>query len=290
MTTAGAKGGRPLRGRAALGYARPSTYEELRAVLSSGTVHFPKRLRQVAIFLWQHPGEVALGTTGEVAAQAGVQPSTLVRFAQSFGFAGFSEFQELFKEHVKGSLPEARAAGRGGVGEGGVPIPDKRFIDGLVEASQKSLARIGERFDAAAFERMSEILAGADLIHVIGSKRAFPVTAYVSLALSQQGVRNVLVDNVGSTAFDQVGCIRPGDAVLAVSFSPYNSITPELVAAARQRRAAIASITDSTFSPLIPMSDAFVEVIESDFAGFRSLAATLAVGMALVRSVVARGA
>ena len=84
---------------------------------------------------------------------------------------------------------------------------------------------------------MVALLAAADLIYVIGSKRAFPVTAYVSLTLSQQGVRNVLVDNVGSTAFDQVGCIGARDAVLAVSFSPYNSITPDLVAVgARARR------------------------------------------------------
>ena len=87
------------------------TYEELRAVLSSGTIHFPKRLRQVAIFLWQHPGDVALGTIVQVAEQAGVQPSTLVRFAQIFGYAGFSDFQGLFKEHVKGPGPTA-AGGR----------------------------------------------------------------------------------------------------------------------------------------------------------------------------------
>lgn len=282
----GAGGQAGSRAHAALGYARPRTYEELRAVLSSGTVHFPKRLRQVAIFLWQHPGEVALGTSSEVAAQAGVQPSTLVRFAQSFGFAGFSEFQDLFKEHIKGSWPEAR----GGADRRPETSTDLRFIDGLVAASQQSLARIGEGFDGGAFERMADLLAGADLIYVIGSKRAFPVTAYVSLTLSQQGVRNVLVDNVGSNAFDQVGCVRGADAVLAVSFSPYNSITPELVAAARERTERIAAITDSTFSPLVALSEAHVEVVESDFAGFRSLAATLAVGMALVHAVAVRRA
>jgi DNA-binding MurR/RpiR family transcriptional regulator len=275
------------RGRAALGYSRPRTYEELRAVLSSGTIHFPKRLRQVAIFLWQHPGEVALGTISEVAAQAGVQPSTLVRFAQTFGFAGFSEFQDLFKEHIKGSWPEGRTR-NGGAARLPEASADLRFMEGLVAASQASLARIAGAFDLDRFERMTELMAAADLIYVIGSKRAFPVTAYVSLTLSQQGVRNVLVDNVGSTAFDQVGIVGPGDAVLAVSFSPYKSNTPELVAAAREREAKIVSITDSTFSPLVRLSDASIEVIESDFAGFRSLAATLAVGMALVHAVVAR--
>lgn len=275
------------KGGAALGYARPRTYEELRAVLSSGTVHFPKRLRQVAIFLWQHPGDVALGTISSVATQAGVQPSTLVRFAKTFGFAGFSDFQEIFKEHVKGSWPEGRERNGRSRGRPTGTNPNTHFVNGLVAASQASLGRIEAGFDLGAFERIVAIMAAADLIYVIGSKRAFPVTAYVSLALSQQGVRNVLIDNVGSTAFDQIGCLGERDAVLAVSFSPYNSITPELVAAARERSASIVSITDSTFSPLVKLSDAWIEVIESDFAGFRSLAATLAVGMGLVNGVVA---
>ncbi|MDW6023758.1 MurR/RpiR family transcriptional regulator [Mesorhizobium sp. BAC0120] len=275
------------RGEAALGYAKPRTYEDLRAVLSSGTLHFPKRLRQVAIFLWQHPKDVALGTISQVAEQAGVQPSTLVRFAKIFGFGGFSDFQEIFKEHIKGSWPDAKS--RNGLQRNGTPAPPNlHFVHGLVRASQASLGRIGDSFDIESFERMIGVLAEADLIYVIGSKRAFPVTAYVSLALSQQGVRNVLIDNVGSTALDQVSCVGAKDAVLAVSFSPYNSITPDLVAAARERNARIVSITDSMFSPLVKLSDTWVEVIESDFAGFRSLAATLAVGMALVHGIAAR--
>ncbi|BCH01174.1 sugar isomerase (SIS) [Mesorhizobium sp. 131-2-5] len=275
------KRGRSL---AALGYIKPQTYEELRAVLSSGTVHFPKRLRQVAIFMWQHPSDVALGTIAQVAAQAGVQPSTLVRFAQIFGYSGFSDFQGLFKEHVKGSWPEARGEPRAEVEHNAA----MHFLRGMVGASQASLGRIETGFDVESFEKMVTLLAAAELIYVIGSKRAFPVTAYLSLTLSQQGVRNVLVDNVGSSALDQVGCIGGRDAVLAVSFSPYNSITPDLVAVAHERKARIVTITDSTFSPLIALSDSWLEVVESDFAGFRSLAASLAVGMALVQGVAAK--
>ncbi|MBZ9865928.1 MurR/RpiR family transcriptional regulator [Mesorhizobium sp. CA15] len=275
------KQGRSL---AALGYTKPQTYEELRAVLASGTVHFPKRLRQVAIFLWQHPSEVALGTIAQVADQAGVQPSTLVRFAQIFGYSGFSDFQLLFKDRMKGSWPDTQ----GGQDKAAEPNANLHFLNGMIGACQTSLGRIGNDFDIAAFETMIDHLAAAELIYVIGSKRAFPVTTYLSLTLSQQGVRNVLVDNVGSTALDQVGCITPRDAVLAVSFSPYNSITPDLVAVAHERKARILTITDSTFSPLAKLSDTWLEVVEQDFGGFRSLAASLAVGMALVHGVVAQ--
>lgn len=273
---------RPGKGsRADIGYTKPRTYEELRAVLASGTVHFPKRLRQVAIFLWQHPSDVALGTISQVATQAGVQPSTLVRFAQSFGYAGFSDFQGLFKEHVKGVRPDGQR--RPDLeGDGG----ERPFLHGMVAAARASLDRVSDGFDIKNLQRMAELLAAADLIHVIGSKRAFPVAAYLALTLSQQGIRNVLVDNVGSGALDLVGCLGTRDAVLAVSFSPYNSITPDLVAVARERGAGVVSITDSALSPLVKLSDRWAEVVEADFAGFRSLAASLAVGMALVHGVV----
>jgi DNA-binding MurR/RpiR family transcriptional regulator len=280
--------GKHGQGPGSLGYAKPRTYEELRAVLSSGTIHLPKRLRQVAIFLWQHPGDVALGTIVQVAEQAGVQPSTLVRFAQIFGYSGFSDLQAVFKDHMKGSWPEGRSKEGGDRNLASDENPDLHFMNGLISASQVSLARVVDDFDAESFDRMIGVLADAGLIYLVGSKRAFPVTAYLSLTLSQQGIRNVLVDNVGSTAFDQVGCVGEEDAVLAVSFSPYNSITPDLVAVARERKARVVSITDSTFSPLARLSDHWVEVVESDFGGFRSLAASLAVGMALVHGVVAR--
>jgi len=213
-----------------------------------------------------------------------------VRFRAVFGHCRLPGFPGLFKDHMKGSWPEGRPHGSrdGGREPAAEPNADLHFLNGMIGASQASLGRIGNGFDIGSFETMVGHLAAAELIYVIGSKRAFPVTAYLSLTLSQQGVRNVLVDNVGSTALDQVGCMTPRDAALAVSFSPYNSITPDLVAVARERGAKIVSITDSTFSPLAGLSDTWLEVVESDFAGFRSLAASLAVGMALVHGVVAR--
>ncbi len=106
---------------AALGYSRPGSYEELRAVLSSGTARLPKKLRQVAIHLWQHPTAVALGTVTSVAREAGVQPSTLVRFAQAFGYSGFSDLQEVFKAHLAGGGQSRDSLGKRFEQRGGAP-------------------------------------------------------------------------------------------------------------------------------------------------------------------------
>ena len=267
---------------AALGYSPPRSYEELRAVLSSGTARLPKKLRQVAIHLWQQPTSVALGTVSSVARDASVQPSTLVRFAQAFGYSGFSDLQDVFKAHLAGA--EGPATTWGPV----VGSEAARLVEGFLSASAASLAHLRDRLDLAQFETMAETLAGAELIYIIGSKRAFSAASYGSLAFANLGIRTLALDNVGSTAFELLRSASPADAVLAISFTPYNSITPELAASAAQRGVPIVSLTDSAFSPLVPISKAYVEVVEEAFSGFRSLSATLAVVMALVLRVEQR--
>src|SRR5271165_3895081 len=271
---------------AALGYSRPQSYEELRAVLSSGAVRLPKKLRQVAIFFWQHPTAVALGTVTSVASRAGVQPSTLVRFAQTFGYSGFSDLQAIFKAHLADGARGPRSSADGD----GVDNEAARLVDGFVDASMASLTHIRDRLEIANFEGVAETLASAELIYVVGAKRAFCCASYVSLALSNLGIRNFALDNVGSTAFELLRSATGSDAVLAVSFTPYNSITPELTASAAQRGVPIVSLTDSAFSPLVPISKAYVEVVEESFSGFKSLAAALAVAMALVLRIEQRRA
>ena len=237
------------------------------------------------MFLTQHPNDVALGTISTAAAAAGVPPSTLVRFAQIFGYSGFSEFQELFKAHLKSGLAGA-ASLRAALAEpvaGTAAAPDNLLA--MTAAAKASLARLEEDFDAVAFAAVARTLAASGLIYLVGSKRAFPVTNYMALTFAQAGIKSVLVDNVGSTAFDQIGCLGPGDAVLAVSFSPYNSITPELARLAGEKGAEVVSITDSLLSPLVGLSKASLIVVEQSAAGYRSIAATMVQGLHLVLAV-----
>ena len=79
-----------------------------------------------------------------------------------------------------------------------------------------------------------------------------------------------------------------GDAVLAVSFTPYASETAALTQAAREKQARIVSITDSAFSPIAPVADLWFEIVEANFEGFRSMAATMALAMTLAVAVAGK--
>lgn len=272
----------------ALGYIRPRTYEELRALLSSATVRLPRQLREVALYVARNPSDFAVGNTVEISKRARVQPSTLVRFAQAFGFPGFSEFQDIFKDYVKMNWPEARDRADPLAAAIAADNPDLRIIAGMAHTSIASLSRMPDDIDLDMFDAIATGMANAETIYLIGSKRAFPVTMYMGIALSQLGIKNSLVDNFGSLGFEQLTFASVKDAVLAISFSPYNSITPTLAIRAAQSGATVFAITDTVASPLIPTASAWLGINESDFGGFRSLAATLAVAMSLVLGVSRR--
>ena len=215
---------------------------------------------------------------------AGLLPSTLVRFAQHLGYAGFSDLQELFKTHIKESHPSASHSSGWEVAARG-ERSSAALVGGFLQAAQDSLARAANGLDMASFDLAAELVSQADIVYLVGSKRAYPVTTYMSIALSKLGIRNVLVDNVGSSAFDQIGGATERDIMLAVTFSPYNSITADVVAAGVQNGVRLVSITDSALSPVVALSTAWIEVVESDYAGFRSPAATITVATAVVLAI-----
>ena len=86
----------------------PRDYDGLKDLLLSRRDELPRRLVQVAAFALENPDEIAFGTVASVAAQADVQPSTLIRFAQTIGYAGFTDLQEVFRAQLKSRWPDYR--------------------------------------------------------------------------------------------------------------------------------------------------------------------------------------
>ena len=58
------------------------------------------RLQQVAKYVLENPNDMALQTLAVIADRCDVQPSTIVRFAKTFGYEGASDMQELFKDEM----------------------------------------------------------------------------------------------------------------------------------------------------------------------------------------------
>jgi len=265
----------------------PRDLQELRALIAQRRVKLPKRLLQAGEFALAHPQEIALNTAAEIAVKAGVQPSTLVRFAQALGYNGFSDLQAVFRSHAMERWPEygeRLQALRNAPSEQSTAA----LLAGFARASTASIARLDTTLAVAELEQAVTLLAGAQTIHLIGARRAFPVVTYLAYAFGKLGVVARLIDQAGGLAQDQVNLVPSHDAVLAVSFSPYTPATIELTAKAVQRGIPVVAITDTPFSPLVPGASVWLEVAEADHVAFRSLSGTMVLAMTLAVAVAER--
>jgi DNA-binding MurR/RpiR family transcriptional regulator len=266
----------------------PRDFAALRALIANRAHTLPRRLTQVAAYALDNPDEIAFGTAASVAQNAGVQPSTLVRFSQALGYQGFSDLQDVFRSRLRERVPsyDERLAQ---LREHGLNASKAQaLLDGFAEAASRSVAEFQAKADPAAIDKAVEILSGAETIYLAGLRRSFPITSYMAYAMGKLGIRNLLVDGIAGLGAEQTSFISGKDALLAISFTPYASETVALAAAAKARGARIVSITDSVFSPIAPVADVWLEVVEANFEGFRSMAATMALAMTLTVAVAGR--
>jgi DNA-binding MurR/RpiR family transcriptional regulator len=259
----------------------PTSYELLRAELAARRDGLSPRLRQVAEFALCHPNDMALETIAVIAERARVPPSSLIRFANAFGYDGFSAMQRVFRSRlVERSSDYARRlqALRRSEGE----ASPSAVLDRLAEAGMRALEHLRGSIRPERLERAADLLAGAEAIHVVGQRRAFAVAAYLSYALGQLGPRTHLLDGVGGMTLHQASFITARDVLVAVSFTPYAPETLAVAQRAVEGGAPLVALTDGPLSPLLPLADVALEVEDAELEGFRALSATMCLALALV--------
>jgi DNA-binding MurR/RpiR family transcriptional regulator len=259
----------------------PASVDEFRARLADILDDLPRRLRQCADYIAANTDRIAVSTVAELAAGADVPPSAVMRFCQILGFSGFSEMQRLFREAYSPGWPDYSTRLKN-LKEGGAGSPTALLAE-FIEAGRQSLEALAKSADEVVLQQAVAVLAGADTVHVVGLRRAFPVASYLAYVFEKMSVPAMLHDGVGK--LDHRFALRPNDAVLAITFAPYSEETLTLAQDAKARGLPVVALTDRMTSPLVRFSDAILTVPEVDFGAFRSLSATIAMAIALAVAV-----
>ena len=259
--------------------AAPDTVSELIERLDDIGEGLPKRLGQCASYLRRNIHLVAVSTVADLAAGAGVQPSAFMRFCQALGFSGFSQMQGLFRAEYRELRPDyaerlsqLRQEGKEGPGW---------LAASFAEAGHKSLVSLVNTLDEARLRQACEILAGAGTIHLVGLRRAFAIVSYVGYMLDKMQVPTVIHRTSGQIESDHA--IRPGDALLAVSFTPFSQETLELAARTCARGIPVVALSDTADCPLRDAARVLLIASEVDVGAFRvpTAAMTLATSLAV---------
>jgi DNA-binding MurR/RpiR family transcriptional regulator len=243
-----------------------------------------KQFKVIARYVEEHRDHIGLDGIQDVAGRCGAQPSAIVRFAQHFGFSGFSEMQKVFRDVLARQIAPARnykSRIREVIESGTGTLSSAEIAGEFLGGSVSGMQSLQNGLDARAFDRAVDLLAATDSIAIVGSRRSFPVAAYLDYALQHTDKRIHLVTALGSMYEGQMRSTRPGDVLIAVSFAPYAEETLEAVQAGIARGAKLVAITDSRMSPLAREAAATLLVQEHATFGFRSLTSTMALAQSL---------
>jgi DNA-binding MurR/RpiR family transcriptional regulator len=260
-------------------------YQPLKEEIVRRQKTLPKRLLQIAAFALDQPDEVAFGTVSSIAKHAGVPPSAIIRFAQHFGFDGFVEMQRLFRDRMRERNSEYEERLQS-LSRGVDPADDAgKTLEGFFAAGRRSMEGALQSVSHEVFSAAASVLADGETIYLLARRRSFPIVSYMAYSFGKLGLRCELASSPMGVDSDLLQFAGPGDAALAVSFSPYASETVAQARTLRERGVPLVSITDSPFSPMAAISNVWFEVVEADYGGFRPLSASMVLALALCVAV-----
>src|ERR1700733_9409223 len=258
--------------------------DELRQRITEAYDTLPRQLKSVATYIEQHRSNVMMDRTGDIASACGVHPSAVVRFAQGFGFSGFSDLQAIFKQAYTGQNGSAQSyqqRNRKLIDEKPGKLSGGSVAREFIAAGQRGLGDLEAGLDDVQFEAAVKMLQQAENIYVVGVRRSFPVASYIVYALQHTPKRVHLVSGFGAMYREQIRSVKKGDVVVAISFAPYGKETQYCLRVAHHHQAKTLVISDSQLSPLARYASAQLYVKEGSAFAFRSLTSTICLCQAL---------
>jgi DNA-binding MurR/RpiR family transcriptional regulator len=265
----------------------PKTFEDLTAQIARQHDDLPGRLQIIASFAVQHPNDMALSTVSQLAKRMGVQPSAIVRFANNFGYDGFTNMQQVYRARLTaGASPSYRDrihALRSGSGTRSNKPAD--ILAGFISDDVASLEALFQSVPSDRMERAVNILASAENIYVAGQGRSFPISYYIDYGFNRLDLKSHLLDGIGGFMRQRVRAATKNDVLVAVSFKDYAPDIVEIATELSRRDVPVIVITDNPLSPFAKLAKVSFEIGELRARPFRSLVAPICLAQSLVVSL-----
>ena len=258
--------------------------QNLLAQITAQMRDFSKGQRLIAQYILEHYDRAAYMTASRLGALVAVSESTVVRFANELGFAGYPEMQRALQELARTSLT---AAQRMEVADN--LLDPQNVLDKVLGSDADKIRHTLESIDRAAFDAAVAKIVSARNIYILGVRSSAALAEFLTFNF------RMMFDNVraveaktGSEIFEQLLGIGPEDVFIAISFPRYSKRTVSAVEFAHDAGADVVALTDSVASPLAKKCDQLLTA-RSDMASFvDSLVAPLSIINAMVAAVSMR--
>lgn len=268
----------------------PANYEGAINLISEKYEQLSPGYKNVARFFTQNPNTIALESINSIAEKCAVHPSTLVRFAQQFGYSGFKDLQAVFQTRLATAAPGFRERVSALEAE-----LSRAKTEGFIGILQDSVVR-----DIAALQGMLDTVSEHDLdlaaglcakaktIYVAGQLRSEPIAELIRYLMTMLQRKVILMNSAGGLSQEIAMTMDDGDILVAIAFRHYAKEVVSIADLAATRRIPVVAITDSQLSPLAKGATALFTIPEDEYSFSRSLAAPMSLVQTLATATAVK--
>lgn len=268
----------------------PSLYDSPEALFRAIEARYDslsKRLQSIARQLPLHRDQIALMNVNDLASAINVPPSSLVRFAQSMGFRGYSQMKNLFQQELAEQIAinenyaeriRHLAEEQKRVADG---IPGSTMVREVVDNNIRSLQNIFSGKLMEALNHAVDMMEEADALWIMAAGRSFAAAAYLTYLTRHSDKPVHWLNGICFNLDGQLNAITDRDVVVVISFAPYAEASCKTVELAHRKGARIIALTDSHLSDIARHATQTIEIREHSSFGFRSLVSTVCVVQSL---------
>ena len=242
--------------------------------------HLTVNQQKVANYILQQPNELAFVTTELLARRLHVSKPTIVRFARSLGYNGFTELQQ----ECLGALQADLSSVNEFLGELKKQTHDEALTK-VVEAEVQNINETLNHFDRAVFDDVVDMLLRAKNVLTMGVGVSSLLSQILAYELTQVAINARSISASPMRFVEQLALSTKKDVVVGFSFPPYSRETIDAAGFAKERGARVISFTDTLTSPMTYLADRVIVVRSRNMLYTNSIAAISIMMNAIVTQI-----
>lgn len=211
--------------------------------LKSEIEEMPPRLKQIAKYVIDNPGDFGMDPIRITASKIGVSPNSLVRLAERLGFDGFEALRTPFRKALVTQSEERL----------GDDWMSRLEQENELAKAQAKFARNEANIISRSLRLMSqdkiksalEILTGSDRCYVTATRASYALAYYFHYVGRMALPDLQLIPRHMGSAMDDLMHVGAQDALVAITFAPYSADTIQSMRFAKERGAKLILISDS---------------------------------------------
>lgn len=220
-------------------------YKQIKEKIKGKYSSLPRNQKKVADYFIDNFDKIPFLNVHDIAKSTGTSVASVVRFAQSVGFEGFSEIRDAVAETLQNQMNNQTI----------FPLFDKHSIeeDLLTEVANVDIMNINNTLnliERKTFDDVINRIQKADRVFTAGLGISYLLSEILAYQLTQVGIDSTVLKHTHTLFHEQVLFMNKKDLLIVFSFPPYSKETVEAASFAKNRNIDVIAITNKHASPI----------------------------------------